>query len=263
MGVDNGRGFARFGLRGAARRAVVLAALAIAGLLVFAVPAWAHHPVLSGNTSCANGDHVVHWTIGNSESNHVMTITSAVANVGANTYAVTGYSPTVGNGGSTSATTIVPGNVTGTVTLTVAATWNDGATATRQTTVELIGQCGGTTTTTQSSTSTSTSSTTATTSSSTSTSSSTTTSTIGGETSTASSSTTTSTIAPLGSTTSIAPLDASTTPIAPLGETAAASGTTAALPRTGSGVSGEVVFGASLLLAGAVLAMRRRTRTTR
>jgi len=40
--------------------------------------------------ACSNADHVVTWTIRNSDSGHIMTITSAVANVGATTYPVTG-----------------------------------------------------------------------------------------------------------------------------------------------------------------------------
>lgn len=128
----------------------LLAVLAtVAGILfVAAVPAWAHHPVLSGSTSCPDENHLVTWTIGNSESAQVMTINSAIAELNGTTYAVTGYSTTVVGGGSTTGTTIVPGNLTGTITLTVNADWTDRFNTTRTTSVALEFPCNETTTTT-------------------------------------------------------------------------------------------------------------------
>ena len=59
------RKLSRFSFRGSsgfARRAVVLAGIAVVGVIVVALPAWAHHPILSGETVCSDGAHVVTWT---------------------------------------------------------------------------------------------------------------------------------------------------------------------------------------------------------
>src|SRR3954452_24337316 len=105
------------------RLVVVAAASGIVGALIvaMALPAFAHHPVLSGSTSCPYGVHVITWTIGNSESgaDKTMTITSALASMNGTNYAVVGYSTTVAPSGSTQGTTEVPGNLTGTVKLVV------------------------------------------------------------------------------------------------------------------------------------------------
>jgi hypothetical protein len=132
---------ARFGLA---------ATLAAAALVATAAPAWAHHPVLSGMTVCWNGDHVVKWDIGNSEtgSGRNMTIASATATVGATNYGVAGYVSPVKPGGVTYALTVVPANVKGTVLLTVKGTWSDGSSGTRSTTVTLVEDCVPTTTST-------------------------------------------------------------------------------------------------------------------
>ncbi len=151
----------RFGTAGAGALLIVV---------VMASPAWAHHPLLSGETVCTNGDHVVTWTIGNvtTSVSLTMTIASATAAIGATPYDVTGYSPTVEpNGPTTTATTIVPGDVTGTITLTVTGTWPDEVTETRTASVTLEQICipdeTTTTSTTESSTTTTTESTTTTT----------------------------------------------------------------------------------------------------
>ena len=120
--------------------------VAVAALLGFAAPAYAHHPVLSGFTTCSDGVHVVHWSIGNSEANATMNIQTATATIGAQSYAVTGYSTPVGDSGTTSATTLVPGGTTGTITLTVNAVWSDNFTDTQSTSVDLISNCSTTTT---------------------------------------------------------------------------------------------------------------------
>jgi hypothetical protein len=71
-------------------RVALVAGLAGATLLALAAPAYAHHPVLSGSTVCSDGVHIVNWTIGNSETAETMTIDSAVATLGGQTYPVTG-----------------------------------------------------------------------------------------------------------------------------------------------------------------------------
>ena len=138
------------------RLAIGGATLTIGAAILFvagALPASAHTSLLSGRTVCGNGKHVITWSIGN-DYHLPMTITSATATKGAATYAVTGYSATVGRHGTpsdtTSATTVVPGNVTGNVTLTMHVRWTDGFTRTGSTSISLIGPCGsnGSTTTT-------------------------------------------------------------------------------------------------------------------
>ena len=54
-------------------RAALVAGVAVATVLGFATPAWAHHPVLQGSTTCSDGVHVVHWSTGTSETTEAMT----------------------------------------------------------------------------------------------------------------------------------------------------------------------------------------------
>lgn len=144
------RARARVGSRGWVRRAAVVGVTSVGLVAFLALPAWAHFPVLSGETGCPNGDHVVTWTIANSETDPArpMTIVSADATVGTQHFAVTGYVSPVVASGSTPATSVIPGSVTGTVVLTINASWPDGVTATRTTSVVLDQDCVGTTTTT-------------------------------------------------------------------------------------------------------------------
>jgi len=154
MGWTKVRGF------GALRRSLVTAGLVVAVVGGFAHAASAWHPVLSGDTTCSDSDHVVTWSIGNSNRHAPMTIASATASVGSTQYAVSGYSAVVPGGGSTPATTTVPGAVTGTVVLTVHATWPAGQQATASTSVVLEENCTTTTTTSTSTTTTMTTTTT-------------------------------------------------------------------------------------------------------
>jgi LPXTG-motif cell wall-anchored protein len=121
-----------------------VAVLAIATVAVFMGVAFAHHPILGGDTVCTNGDHEITWTITNSESNKVMDIISATATMdnGAHSYPVTDYSTPLGPSGNTLATTIVPGAITGVVTLSVDAYWADGKVhANRTADVSLLSSC--------------------------------------------------------------------------------------------------------------------------
>jgi LPXTG-motif cell wall-anchored protein len=132
------------------RRVALLVGIIAAVVVGMALPAWAHHPILSGETECTNGDHVVSWTIENNQTDQAMTIDSATAAmvIGGAEYPVTGYTSPVGNSGTTHATTIVPGNVTGTIELTVDASWPDGITSIKDVSVELVDTCTSTSTTT-------------------------------------------------------------------------------------------------------------------
>jgi hypothetical protein len=127
--------------RSGVRRRLALGsvALSIGALIVFALgasPAAAHTALLDGETSCANGEHVITWSIGN-DFDVPMAITSASAGP----YAVSGYVSPVGPLGTTTASTIVPGPASGTVTLTVNASWSDGYTGTWSTSVSLEAPC--------------------------------------------------------------------------------------------------------------------------
>ena len=123
--------------KGRRQSVVVAAALAVVTVFIVftALPAWAHHPVLSGRSVCSDGEHVITWTIGNSEPVRSMHIDTAVATIGADTFAVTGYAPDLAGAASTTATTTIPGGTTGTVTLTV----HSAATAERASTAIKIG----------------------------------------------------------------------------------------------------------------------------
>jgi len=222
-----------------------LAAGVVVALLVgLTAPAYAHHANLSGQTYCASNDHVITWSIGNSQSNLAMTIDSATATINGQSYAVTGYTNPVPNSGTTNATSVVPGPVQGTITLTVHASWPNGATWQGSTEVPLQGTCGcGCTSTTSSTTTMPTTTTTE------------------YETTTTTEPTTTSTES-LGSTTIVTTTtlghQGSTTPTTAKSTTTMAPPVEGELPFTGSGTSIPVIFGLGALLLGAGLAFRKR-----
>jgi len=113
-----------FGIgRSRAGRFGLVAGVVVAALGGLSAPAYAHHAIVSGSTVCAGNDHVITWSIGNNRDDEAMTIESATATVNGDTYAVTGYTSPVGFSGTTTATTVVPGSVDGTVTLSVHVTW--------------------------------------------------------------------------------------------------------------------------------------------
>ena len=121
----------------------VLAILVVAMVFALARPASAHLVDVSGTTSCPDDTHVVSWTIHNNETlpDRPMTIDDVWATIDGTTYPVTGYSEPVAPGGSTQATTIVPGAVNGTIKLTVEARWPDNFTNRASGTVELQPPC--------------------------------------------------------------------------------------------------------------------------
>lgn len=130
--------------------AAIFAALFITVLVVFAtsahalVPIDAHHPIISGLPSCSTSDpseHVIDWTIGNSQPKKAMSITSATAELNGASYAVTGYVNPIAPSGSTTAQTTIPGDQTGTVTMWVHAQWTDGHLSQRHVTLDLPDPC--------------------------------------------------------------------------------------------------------------------------
>jgi hypothetical protein len=129
----------------AAIAAITIAVVAL--VLAFARPAWAHTPTASGTTSCPDENHHVAWTITNPDAQFGnMNILTATATVGGNSYAVTGYDASVAPLATTHATTIVPGDVTGTITLALHVRWDDGFVADTSATVDLQPPCHETTT---------------------------------------------------------------------------------------------------------------------
>jgi LPXTG-motif cell wall-anchored protein len=259
-----------------------------------AAPASAHKAIVKGWTSCSDTNHVVIWSIGN-DFNTEMTINSATAQIGGQPVAVTGYTSPVGDQGTTSATSIVPGPTTGTITLTVHVSWPDRVTDTEQASVDLVTDCNhgsSTTTTTLPPTTTgaptTTEAPTTTIAPPTTEASSTTeapTTTIAPPTTEASTTTeapTTSigeqgsTTVPTGGSSTTGPGETTTvppgatttmdTPITGLGgPTTVPPGATATgnLPRTGSDTNYPLMFGVSCLAGGALLALRRRRAWTR
>ena len=147
----SGRARALRGSRGWSRRTTVMAAVAIGFVVVMALPASACHPVLSGQTTCNEDQQVVTWSIGNSESGatlsmHILTVT---AKLGSTPVGVAGWAPIVAPSGVTHAISTFSGSQTGTVVLTVTATWPAAhITTTKTTSVDLVTNCHGTTTTT-------------------------------------------------------------------------------------------------------------------
>ena len=110
------------------RRVALVTGVIAAVVLGLALPAYAHHVTVSGDTWCSDGSHEIQWSIANSESSHKMTIVTATAKIGSTDYGFVGGSidnsvvnffPATAN-----PTTIVPGGVSGvTITLSVSVTW--------------------------------------------------------------------------------------------------------------------------------------------
>jgi hypothetical protein len=115
-------------------------------LVLYAAPAWANHVDASGTTSCSNGAHVITWTITNGDKRLPMTV-DAEAKLGAQTFPVEVTTNPVPALTSSSATSTVPGDLTGTVTLDVTATWSNGIHKPATATVDLTGPCPASTTT--------------------------------------------------------------------------------------------------------------------
>ena len=134
--------------RSRAGRVGLVVGVAAAALLGLSAPASAHLPQVKGWTSCSNGEHVVLWQIGN---NFVlpMTIVSATAELNGQPYPVTGWTSPVVEDATTSATTIVPNGMTGTITMTAHGEWPDGVSTSDHVSVDILSDCnGGSTTTT-------------------------------------------------------------------------------------------------------------------
>jgi LPXTG-motif cell wall-anchored protein len=132
-------------------RSFGIVALLVGALLVaFAAPASAHTVVVSGTTSCPDENHLVTWTISNPETlaDRSMIIVSATAEVDGVPYPVEGYDAGVPPQGSTQATSVVPGDVTGTIDITVRVRFPDNFRAHAEASVELTPPCEETTTTT-------------------------------------------------------------------------------------------------------------------
>jgi hypothetical protein len=131
-------------LRSRPGRAVAAALfVATGGVLLLASPASAHTATVQGKSSCPDVNHVVSWTLRNHETlpSRPMTIESVTAVLNGKTYAVTGYETVVPAGEATHAQTIVPGDLTGVITLTMHAVWPDGFKATASGNVELQAPC--------------------------------------------------------------------------------------------------------------------------
>jgi hypothetical protein len=100
--------------------ATTLAAIA-AGVGVFAPPASAHAPIVSGVVACQDGQKVITWAVSNSQTGagQDMTIVSAVSTQGT----VDGLPASVAPGAAVGGTTTLAATATGTVALTVDGSW--------------------------------------------------------------------------------------------------------------------------------------------
>jgi LPXTG-motif cell wall-anchored protein len=268
--------------RSRAGRVGLVAGLVATGVFALAAPASAHNAAVSGTTSCSDGTHVVHWTIGNDWPTP-MTIASATAKIGNQSYAVTGYANPVSMAGTT-ATSVVPGGTSGTITLSLHVTWSDYQQSPTASVV-LLSNCS--TTTTQATTTTTYPVTTTTQhrcdcdttttqpvttttqhrcECETTTTLPETTTTVADSTTTTLPVTTTTDIHELGSTTIVT---TTTKPKPHASTTVAAQGSTvpttqpiasdAVLPHTGSGTTLPAIFGGLCLALGAALALRKRS----
>jgi hypothetical protein len=203
--------------------------VALVSMIAGALPASASELALSGVVACHEGDHVITWTITNTDSSNTVTITSALTAKDPLSYDVTGYSPTLAPGATTHGTTTIPGSATGVVVLYVYETWADFSGSDR-TALDLGDACSVSTTTTTATTVVST---------------------------TTSVPTSTTTIVAAGSTVAATTTVVPTTRLVATTTTAAA----AALPRTGgnSAPLAGIALGA-LTLGLAAVGLTRRTR---
>jgi hypothetical protein len=119
----------------------------VAACFAFAAPAGAHTAMVTGVAACSDGAHRVTWTITNDQPHRAMTL-AATSAVGGTAYGVSIVTNPVPGGGTTHASTVVPGGVTGTITITVHATWTDEFMKTVTATVGLPTHCSPTATTT-------------------------------------------------------------------------------------------------------------------
>jgi LPXTG-motif cell wall-anchored protein len=136
--------------RSRARNLGVAGVIIGALLVAFASPASAHTVEVSGTTSCPDENHLVTWTIHNPEtlSDRTMTIVSTTAEVDGQTYPVDVDASSIPPQGSAQGTTVVPGDVSGTITITVRVRFPDDFRAHAEGSVELTPPCLETTTTT-------------------------------------------------------------------------------------------------------------------
>jgi hypothetical protein len=211
------------------------AVLALTGGLVLgtALPALAHHPILSASTGCNAGEQVITWTVKNSESSKSMTVYKVSVSSGT----VPGLLNSVFTGSqSQTFTTTLPGTQKGTVKLTVWGRWTNGVTEDRDTSATLKGDCKPPATTTSSTSPTTTSSTSTTTT----TTEPTTTTTTAPTTTTTEPPTTTTTITTAPSTTTTEP-PTTTTSTEPPTTTTTVLTTSSTAPTTTSTVQTEVL----------------------
>ena len=112
-----------------AAKAFAGAAMAAAGILGFAVPAFAHNNVVTGSVSCASaGGFDITWTIANdfklSETATVTSATGGVSTVSGSPVHIAGSPGQPFKTGTV--TQVLPATTTGTATLAVKGTWSDG-----------------------------------------------------------------------------------------------------------------------------------------
>lgn len=141
---------------GVARRSMVrlwvIAGLAVATVLAFAAPASADVATVHGTTTCSNAHPVVQWTLTNESTGGTMSVGTASAQIGADSFEATGFAASVGASGTTSATSAVPDfatRISGPLMLSVNVSWpNDNFSTLVYGSVDLAQACSASTTTT-------------------------------------------------------------------------------------------------------------------
>jgi hypothetical protein len=133
-------------------RAAFIAGLAVSTVVAFAAPAWADVATVHGTTTCSNAHPVVRWTLTNGSAGAAMLVGTASAQIGADSFAATGFAASVAATGTTSATSVVPGFATGLsgpLMLSVNVSWpNDNFSTLVYGSVDVGPACSGSTTTT-------------------------------------------------------------------------------------------------------------------
>ena len=112
-----------------AAKALAATAVACAGILAFAVPAFAHNNVVTGTASCASaGGFDITWTVANDfKLSEVATVTSATGGVGTVSGSPAHIAGSPGQPFKTATMTqVLPATTTGPATLAVKGQWSDG-----------------------------------------------------------------------------------------------------------------------------------------
>jgi hypothetical protein len=133
-------------------RVAVIAGLTVSIVVAFAAPAWADVATVHGTATCSNAHRVVEWSLTNGSAAGPMSVGTASAQIGGDSFAATGFAASVASGATTSASSAVPDFATGTggpLMLSVNVSWpNDNFSTLVYASVDLGQACAASTATT-------------------------------------------------------------------------------------------------------------------